>query len=642
MGPLHAEPNGSTTEGSDAVELLASSSSQPLHAEPNSSATESTAAVELLASSAIRRASDLAAFLQYYQPLARSQVRSCYVEDQWHTQLPAAWRPHLDALSLVDLARLLESPTPPPSVTGLWPLSLLAFIATAHALRLPGQMSPRGSARGSGTTTTPRKGKRAGGAVTDQGRCTEEDQVSRALRLAMKPKKIHEIVHMSALADAVGHLAGCARIVDVGSGLGYLSRTLAFDYAWNVVAVEGESSYVEEAHRIDSQVGKNLRQLVPSGASLKHVAARLAPECTPDDFLKVVADARPSGQTTNSSIAGDAEGQGQVNPAHASGASTLVGLHTCGDLGPTMLRVFHHAGDAVNALVNVGCCYMKMSEAGCRAWTGAGWDKSTDEGRRSTAKDADAASGAAAHSYGFPMSAHVQSLGVVAGFPLREHACHSLIAYKERLRLAASPPTPGDETTREAEASLRLHGRRAILDLLLTRMRPNEPIPALGSIKGAARMGLEAYLTAGWAQSGRQPLPDDVWRAFLAEAEALDARWRRVVVLYVLRLLLAPLWEALVLLDRLLYLREDLGHFAALVPLFDPSLSPRSYALVAVKRGIELGGGQASHPRFPGTTSDDRAESSASAKALMRCWSCVEDSLEPGAALSRWRRDLVT
>jgi hypothetical protein len=55
------------------------------------------------------------------------------------------------------------------------------------------------------------------------------------------------------------------------------------------------------------------------------------------------------------------------------------------------------------------------------------------------------------------------------------------------------------------------------------------------------------------------------------------------VVMYVLRLLLAPLWEALVLLDRLLYLRER-GYAAALLPLFDPTLSPRSYALIAVSR----------------------------------------------------------
>ena len=59
------------------------------------------------------------------------------------------------------------------------------------------------------------------------------------------------------------------------------------------------------------------------------------------------------------------------------------------------------------------------------------------------------------------------------------------------------------------------------------------------------------------------------------EVAPLLGQWKRVVVFYVLRLLLAPLWEALLLLDRLLYLRELGYRRSRLVPLFDPTLSPR-------------------------------------------------------------------
>ena len=55
------------------------------------------------------------------------------------------------------------------------------------------------------------------------------------------------------------------------------------------------------------------------------------------------------------------------------------------------------------------------------------------------------------------------------------------------------------------------------------------------------------------------------------------------MVYYVLRLLLAPLWEALLLLDRLLFLQER-GYAAQLLPLFDPTLSPRNYAVLGVRR----------------------------------------------------------
>ena len=67
-----------------------------------------------------------------------------------------------------------------------------------------------------------------------------------------------------------------------------------------------------------------------------------------------------------------------------------------------------------------------------------------------------------------------------------------------------------------------------------------------------------------------------------------------MVVYYVLRLLLAPLWEALLLLDRLLFLQER-GYAAQLLPLFDPTLSPRNYAVLGVRRprGAPRGGAPA-------------------------------------------------
>lgn len=40
----------------------------------------------------------------------------------------------------------------------------------------------------------------------------------------------------------------------------------------------------------------------------------------------------------------------------------LTGLHACGDLTPTMLRVFTSCPD-IQGLASVGCCYMKLSTA---------------------------------------------------------------------------------------------------------------------------------------------------------------------------------------------------------------------------------------------------------------------------------------
>ena len=50
---------------------------------------------------------------------------------------------------------------------------------------------------------------------------------------------------------------------------------------------------------------------------------------------------------------------GGVDPA-TNEKFILVGLHTCGDLGPTMFRVLSQC-DQMVGLVSVGCCYMKLT-----------------------------------------------------------------------------------------------------------------------------------------------------------------------------------------------------------------------------------------------------------------------------------------
>lgn len=64
--------------------------------------------------------------------------------------------------------------------------------------------------------------------------------------------------------------------------------------------------------------------------------------------------------------------------------------------------------------------------------------------------------------------------------------------------------------------------------------------------------------------------------------QLLAAEGPRIDVICALRLLIAPLVESIILRDREAYLNES-GCRTALVPLFDPSLSPRNVAVVACK-----------------------------------------------------------
>jgi hypothetical protein len=87
---------------------------------------------------ASERARALARLLERYRALASARVKDHFVEQAWETLVPPSWKPHLDELSLDALASMLASPVPPPA-RGVWPLSLMAFLAAVHALRLPNQ-----------------------------------------------------------------------------------------------------------------------------------------------------------------------------------------------------------------------------------------------------------------------------------------------------------------------------------------------------------------------------------------------------------------------------------------------------------------------------------------------------------------------
>ena len=557
-----------------------------------------------------RHARQLAAFLQTYRPIAQGLVKEFFVAEHWDKAVPAAWREPLEALPLDGLAELLSKPVPS-NPTTVWPLSLLAFLASCHALQLPGQLDAHGSVRPSA-----------------DGRSPEEDQLGVDLRRAVNPKKMHEIVHLGSATDRVAREAKCDLLVDVGSGQGYLSRALAFHYNWPVVAVEGLEGNVAASNQLDGKVRRSLAKRLkderecawqPGQGSLRHVAARLPPQATPQQLWAML----DKGQAVPAPAPAPSTQMTPSGPGPATGSRVaLVGLHTCGDLACTILRVFDSAAEAVGAVVCVGCCYMHLTEPEDLAdeeggdggggggdggdgggGGGGGGDGGDGDGGRPTGGTAAGSAALPAPTAavddqrdiraglcapceslpGYPMSAWVTRLRVPMGFHLREMACHHLKAYSERLAAAAAAGGGG-----RAEESLRGQCRRAALEWVLKQRRGAEGRTCVGVMKNSGALSFDEYVDASLRRLGLPSLGDDERRELNATCAPMLEQWRRVAVYFVLRSLLSPLWEALLLLDRLLFLRER-GHDARLVPLFDPLLSPRNYAVVAVKPVPKVG-----------------------------------------------------
>ncbi|XP_052585984.1 methyltransferase-like protein 25B isoform X4 [Peromyscus californicus insignis] len=216
-------------------------------------------------------------------------------------------------------------------------------------------------------------------------------------------------------------------------------------------------------------------------------------------------------------------------PGQGSTRLLLTGLHACGDLSVALLRHFCCCSEVV-ALASVGCCYMKLSDPGS-----------------------------------YPLSQWVAGLpGHELPYRLREGACHALEDYAERLQKAG----PGLQT----------HCFRAALETVIRHVCPELRRPGVQGIPRAHELKIEEYVQQGLQRVGLDPqLPLD-----LAALRAQQAQENRVVAFFSLALLLAPLVETLILLDRLLYLQEQ-GFYAELLPIFSPELSPRNLVLVATK-----------------------------------------------------------
>ncbi|KAM6106395.1 methyltransferase-like protein 25B [Pterocles gutturalis] len=494
------------------------------------------------------RAAAIVQLLELYRPLLDACLTDFFAEGLW-ARLPPPWQAALATAAPPQLATLLGGDGDGDSGDsggrgpgGVWPLSLLAFAAAARALAFP---------RG-----------RPGGAPRPP---CHSPRLHPLFRRHVKPKKQHEIWRLGKLLQRLSQATGCDRVVDVGAGQGHLSRFLAFGLGFSVTAVEGESRLVGTAQRFDRELRRELektggsenggtpprrRQRSPHRApppltsrGPRHVAGRLDPAAPWGEFLLPSVPPGP--------------GPAARNPLGGPGGSEMgeqvlvTGLHACGDLSPALLRHFARS-PAVVAVASVACCHMKLSTPP----QPPGFPP------------------------GYPLSSWVAALpGHQLSPRAREAACHAVEEYARRLRGQSS--------------CLRAHCYRAVLETLIRAADPAKKRPAVQTVKKVHALSFPQYARLGLPRVGLDPAAVALDSAAVA---AMLGQQHKVVAFFSLVLLLAPLVETLILLDRLLYLREQ-GFQCALVPLFHPRFSPRNLVLVAARTplgavlaGLEDGG----------------------------------------------------
>jgi len=237
----------------------------------------------------------------------------------------------------------------------------------------------------------------------------------------------------------------------------------------------------------------------------------------------------------------------------------LIGLHTCGDLAPSVLRAFAQLRN-IKALCAVGCCYNLLSER-CDCVGG-------HEGAEEKSESSD---------FGFPMTAHV-----AARVPGLGRNPLNLAANTNHHSCWGQGIQP-EEVHNMYRSAFQVLWIRKLQELARPELRAEKVV--VGKIAKRCSNFLEYVRKA----QTRLQIPLET----LSESEILEcwdecvARLPEMRRVQALKALLARAIESLVLQDRLLYLLSTPGISEAVVmPLFDPEISPRSFAIVAIRETV--------------------------------------------------------
>ncbi|XP_056141746.1 protein RRNAD1 [Lampris incognitus] len=574
-------------------------------------------------------AKNLTTFLSTYKHISDSYIIEFFSEDLWNT-LPIKWQQVLCDLSPPQIAELLLDPAHRDRrYPMVWPLSLLAFRATAHALAFPRLAGPEQD-----WETGPLKPEEF---LENQ---SQSSLLGHIFRKHVKPKKQHEIRRLGMLVKQLCDQTDCQSVVDVGSGQGHLTRFLSFGLGLSVTAIEADHALVAMASKFDGQLLWTLEkekqkkngslQLSVSGPSPRHVTGWVTPKASWEVFIKQLIPAECIGnghqgqsirskkklgnseqwehgwlhttepeplsstdcatscltkQPQDSELPSQHQSSSPLSPkhlrknddnkefpcdcccrcaqpVHQAGqcgypAFVLTGLHACGDLSATLLHHFVNCPH-VRGITSVACCYMKLTTK----------ENPIPPGLVIPPVSITPASDTSDSEFGYPMSSWVCGLpGHQLSYKAREGACHAIENYLCRLR--------------EESRLLRTHCYRAMLETVIRGARPELRRAGIQTIKKAHLLPFTEYARLGLPRVGLPAeLPLDLGRL-----EAMLKQQGRVVVYFSLALLLAPVVETLVLLDRMIFLQEN-GIWSRLVPLFDPNFSSRNLVLVALKSNM--------------------------------------------------------
>lgn len=389
----------------------------------------------------------------------------------------------------------------------------------------------------------------------------------------MSAKKRHEVEMMSHVVAAISNATHSTHIIDVGSGRGYLSSVLALLHGQRVLGIDSSHinthSAVKRSEKLQKywpgmckRADESSNSVIPEKRG-KHWKSKVLNKSETgtgsnnsvkqiDDSLLSELKPLPSKESlyrqTTMYISENSDLRHIVRETFPEDALysnlSLVGLHTCGNLAATCLKLFSN-NDDIKAVCNVGCCYHLIEEKFC-----TNPFSFIEEGKE--------------NEFGFPMSQVLLSEKFSLGRNARMLAAQAI-----------------DRLSEKEEVSVNSLFFRALLQVIL-----EEKVGEDRSDWQVGRIAAKCIDFKDYCYKSLKILKLDIqlteeeiscfYDDYIEKKNELEA-------FFLFRVALAPVIETVILLDRLLYLLEKDFKEAHIVHLFDPVISPRCNALVAIK-----------------------------------------------------------
>lgn len=247
----------------------------------------------------------------------------------------------------------------------------------------------------------------------------------------------------------------------------------------------------------------------------------------------------------------------------------LSGLHTCGNLASSCLKIYCE-NSQISAVCNIGCCYHLITEQ---------FNKSTFN---------------KIHRERSPMSKslqiHRENEDDTNGFPLSRFLIETETELGRNARMLACQSI--HRVINKRELSNKHLFYRSLLEKLIERKCPEY----MNRIEVGRIKQCETFSQYVQRSNDRNPwLKFDDENITENDSTVLHDEFRMdelyLDLYHLLRISLASVVESIILLDRLLYLKENeliqnesaTTNISYLVRFFDPVISPRCYGLIAIK-----------------------------------------------------------